>query len=291
MKLQGVNWFGFETANQMFHGLWTTNLHTLVQQVAERGFNVFRVPISADLLHQWSSGKGTVSSAVNVYANPDLDGLTNKEVFELFLQDCKKYGIKVFIDVHGIESDSYTLPLWGTPEYLYTALEWFASNYKSDDTIIAVDIKNEPHGKCDGGDHAVWDKSTSANNWYNTAKTAATRVLAKNPNLLILVEGIECYDGPRGAESGWWGGCLTFVKDLPLDLGSNQKQLVYSPHEYGPTVYEQTWFSGDFSYDSLYNDHWKNQWMFIHEQGIAPLLIGEWGGKIEGTNTDRKSVV
>jgi endoglucanase len=32
----------------------------------------------------------------------------------------------------------------------------------------------------------------------------------------------------------------------------------------------------------VYNDCWKDNWAFIYEDGIAPLLIGEWGGYMDG---------
>ena len=46
------------------------------------------------------------------------------------------------------------------------------------------------------------------------------------------------------------------VKDYPIDFGSEErnKQIVYSPHDYGPLVYEQPWFEGGFTYESLYED-------------------------------------
>jgi len=31
------------------------------------------------------------------------------------------------------------------------------------------------------------------------------------------------------------GGNLRGVRDYPIDLGKHQKQLVYSPHDYGPS--------------------------------------------------------
>ena len=33
-------------------------------------------------------------------------------------------------------------------------------------------------------------------------------------------------------------------------------QIVYSPHDYGPRVYEQPWFKDGFTYESLYKDAW-----------------------------------
>lgn len=39
----------------------------------------------------------------------------------------------------------------------------------------------------------------------------------------------------------WCGANLRGVKDYPVDLGSFNSQIVYSPHDYGPSVYNQTW--------------------------------------------------
>ena len=137
---------------------------------------------------------------------------------------------------------------------------------------------------------AIWNDSKDANNWKYVAETAASKVLAKNPNVLIMVEGIEIYpknikkNGDYSSTNSddyyfnWWGGNLRGVKDYPIDLGKYQDKLVYSPHDYGPTVYQQPWFEGDYTYKSLMKDCWKDNWFYIQEQDIAPLLIGEWGG-------------
>ena len=74
------------------------------------------------------------------------------------------------------------------------------------------------------------------------------------------------------------------VKDYPVDLGSEafNKQIVYSPHDYGPTVYKQPWFEKEFTYESLKKDAWTPFWLYIADEDIAPILIGEWGGFMEG---------
>ena len=124
-----------------------------------------------------------------------------------------------------------------------------------------------------------------------------------NPNALILIEGIEQYpkegytfDTPDVWEpkteaekkwyGAWWGGNLRGVKDYPVDLGSDKlnAQIVYSPHDYGPTVYEQPWFKGNYDYNSLYKDAWHDNWLYITENGTAPLLVGEWGGFMRDPN-------
>jgi endoglucanase len=291
VRLSGLNWFGYETNQQVFHGLWAGKLETIIDGVAERGFNAWRVPISAVVLNDWRAGKYNTDLGLNLNVNGDLEGLTNLDIFKKFLEIVKGKGHRVFIDIHGVTDGSYMDNLWFTaahpPEFIYTGLEWFADYFKDDDTVVGIDIKNEPHGRCDNPDVAAhWDDSTDPNNWKHFIETAAARVLAKNPNLLILVEGIQCYINKEGKDiNGWWGGNFVAVHDYPIDLGKYQKQLVYSPHEYGPSVSDQPWFYSGFSYDTLMEDHWKEQWFFIYEENIAPLLIGEWGGHVSGANT------
>ena len=117
-----------------------------------------------------------------------------------------------------------------------------------------------------------------------------------------MVEGIEQYPktekgytfetpdvwGASGDASpwygAWWGGNLRGVKDYPINFGSDDlnDQLVYSPHDYGPSVYNQTWFDKDFTTQTLLDDYWYDTWAYIDDQHIAPLLIGEWGGHMDG---------
>jgi endoglucanase len=55
---------------------------------------------------------------------------------------------------------------------------------------------------------------------------------------------------------------------------------VYSPHEYGPLVHEQPWFKGNFTASTLRRDVWEPNWLYLHDHETAPLLIGEWGGRL-----------
>ncbi|WP_422742409.1 cellulase family glycosylhydrolase [Micromonospora sp. WMMD754] len=297
--LTGVNWFGFNATERVFHGLWGGNLETITRQMAERGINTVRVPISTQLLLEWKAGQ-TVMPNVNLAANPELAGMNNLQIFDHWLDLCEKYGLKVVLDVHSAEADNagHVYPVWYkgtvTPEQFYQGWEWVTARYKDNDTIVAMDIKNEPHGQPGESPRAKWDGSTDADNWKNACQTAGRRILAINPKVLIMCEGIEAYprpgknwDSPKtnpdlspNYYNNWWGGNLRGAKDFPVDLGANQDQLVYSPHDYGPLVYEQPWFQGAFDKASLTDDVWRPNWLYLHEGNTAPLLIGEWGGRL-----------
>jgi endoglucanase len=56
------------------------------------------------------------------------------------------------------------------------------------------------------------------------------------------------------------------------------KKLVYSPHEYGAGVYNQPWFS-DPTFPNNMPARWEMGFNYIATQGIAPILVGEFGGR------------
>ncbi len=244
------------------------------------------------------------------------DGKTLKnsmEIFDIIMQKCKKYGIKAFIDIHSPDANNsgHNYEIWYglagvTTDVWIESLVWLADKYKNDDTLIGYDLKNEPHGKRGyTGDScpdniAKWDGSTDENNWAYAATKCANAILDVNPNALIFIEGVEQYpktdkgftydtpdiwDAPADKSpwyGAWWGGNLRGVRDFPVVPDSGTSQIVYSPHDYGPSVYAQTWFDKDFTTQTLLDDYWYDTWAYIVEEDIAPLLIGEWGGHMDG---------
>jgi len=100
----------------------------------------------------------------------------------------------------GNRCHGHMYPLWYdgqfTTEIWISTLEWLTERYKNDDTILALDLKNEPHGTPGSELMAKWDGSTDLNNWKHAAETCAKRILAINPNILIVVEGVEVYPKP-----------------------------------------------------------------------------------------------
>ena len=301
--LTGVNWFGYATGSAVFDGVWSRNLHEMLTEIADHGFNLLRVPMSTQILLQWKNGE-KITPKVNEYSNEDLCDEGRKvwdsfRIWEQVVAWCKELGIKIMIDIHSANTSSngHTIPLWYSGSYTtedwIEALSWVAEYYKNDDTIIALDLKNEPHGKPDDGAFAKWDGSTDKTNWKYAAETCAAAVLSINPNLLIMIEGIEIYPKEfadwtypsiewvtytSNYYNAWWGGNFRGAKEYPIDLGKYQSQLVYSPHDYGPLVWAQPWFEGNFTSESIMEEYWYDSWFFLLDEKVAPLLIGEWGG-------------
>lgn len=340
--LTGANWFGMNCTENFPHGLWSADADELLSSVADHGINIIRFPISTELLLSWMNGEPykpvglTASKDLYYMFNPDFcdengDTMDSMGIFDVLMKKCKKYGIKALIDIHSPASHNsgHNYNLWYyepsaadadnmaansktgeeiTYDMWIESVTWLAEKYKNDDTIIAYDLKNEPHGKrgyngttCPT-DIAKWDDSEDLNNWAFAATECGNSILDVNPNALILIEGVEQYPKTEKGYTydtadiwqasadvspwygAWWGGNLRGVKDYPIDFGSKSRnsQIVYSPHDYGPSVYNQTWFDKDFTTQTLLDDYWYDTWAYINDQDIAPLLIGEWGGHMDG---------
>lgn len=300
--LTGCNWFGYNTGSNIFDGVWACNMKEALESIADHGFNLLRIPISAELLLQWSEGEYPQANFNHAY-NPELENMNSLEIFDYALDILRANGVKVMLDIHSLPTDAmgHNLPLWYTDSFteqdFLDALDWVSQRYANNDTVIAYDLKNEPHGKASEPDHAIWNESDDINNWRRAATLAGNIILDNNPNALIMIEGIQIFPTDPVANdftstndddyyNSWWGGNLRAVEYYPIDFGSPERnaQVVYSPHDYGPAVYAQPWFEGGFTYESLYEDYWHDAWLYIDEEEIAPLLIGEWGGFMSGDN-------
>ena len=107
-----------------------------------------------------------------------------------------------------------------------------------------------------------------------------------NPNWLIFVEGVDCYQ----LDCSWWGSNLEGVSTAPVNL-SVPNHLVYSVHEYPasvspPGVKSYPWYN-DPNYPNNLSQVWDTHWGYIQKQGIAPVWVGEFGTKLQ-TNADRQ---
>ena len=309
--LTGANWFGFNCTENSPHYLWSGDIDDMVREIADHGINVLRLPVSTELLYNWMIGDPDEVESINPNNDPsypfnvDLikeDGsvVNSQELFDILLAKCKKYGVKCFIDIHSPESNNsgHNYGLWYgksfeandgktvevTTDVWIETLAWCADHYKGDDTLIGFDLKNEPHSKYGGAPvDAIWDDSNAPNNWKKAAQDCADAILEKNPNALILIEGVEGFEG-HGA---WWGGNLRGVAKYPVMPKSGTSQIVYSPHDYGPIVSDQTWFHKDFTEETLLNDYWRDTWAYLVEKDMYPLLIGEWGGRLDGGDNEK----
>jgi endoglucanase len=272
VRLTGVNWSGLETGTFAPIGLSTRSLESMLDQMIEAGFNTLRLPFSNQLLDP-----GSQANKINYSLNPALRGLTGLELLDGVIEAAGRRGLRVILDRHRLNADEQA-ELWYSarlPEARWIQ-DWImlADHYRDNPTVIGADLTNEPHGA------ATWGDDNPRTDWRLAAERAGNAILAANSDWLIIVEGIQRVDG----DGYWWGGNLAAAGRAPVRL-SRPERLVYSAHDYGPDEYQQYWFQGPNWADNL-PSVWRRNWAYLHEDDIAPVLVGEFGGRSIGQDAE-----
>jgi len=50
VRIAGINWYGFETKDQVVHGLWARDYHTILNAIKNTGYNAIRLPYSNQMV-------------------------------------------------------------------------------------------------------------------------------------------------------------------------------------------------------------------------------------------------
>jgi endoglucanase len=305
VRLTGINWFGMETDNHTFHGLWAGRPATWTQQLthmAQLGFNTIRVPYTGVSLQS-----GTQATSVNTDSNPDLVGLSPLQILDKVVNFAGSLGMRVFLDRHRPTTARQTA-LWngdGVSEASEIA-DWqmLAQHFAGNSTVVGADLFNEPHadGTDPQGVGADWGTG-DARDWRLAAERMGNAILSVNPNWLIIVEGVSCNLPSGGTPNGfdnipddpmacdWWGGNLSLAGQFPVRLNVANR-LVYSAHDYALSVFPgpgqcdtsngqgQPWFR-DPAFPSNLPAVWDHFWGYLAKQNIAPVLVGEFGSLMQ----------
>jgi endoglucanase len=149
--------------------------------------------------------------------------------------------------------------------------------------------------------------TSSCHDWRLAAERAGDTILGEAARNgwdypLIFVEGVSTYMAANGTAANgpydwyWYGGNLLGVNGnsgnpgapIVLNAGGNStslgppvnNQLVYSAHDYGPSLYVQPWFNASTCYRSGCSasslaDVWKKFWAHLNlAGGVNPVWPG-----------------
>jgi len=293
VRIAGINWYGFETTDEVAHGLYAQDYHQILNTIHAQGYNTIRLPFSNQMVETPIIPKAIATSNAAGPMNTDLVGLNSLQIMDKIITAAGALGLKVILVNHRSEAGNSNEPngLWYTAKYPEAnwIADWklLATRYKTfvdgkgNPVVIGVDLRNEPHlivggaklGSCWTGDTMSNGCPTTnvAQNWPAAATRAAKVVLTANPNLLIAVEGTDCYSG----DCGWQGGNLEGAGKYPVVLPVANR-LIYSAHDYGPDLSTQSWFTAKTTSTTL-NAVWMRFWGYLSVNGVAPVWLGEFG--------------
>lgn len=274
--LRGISWFGMETETHVPHGLWVRDWKEMLAQIRASGFNLVRLPWSVNAVRSAHVAGIDFSRG----ANADLAGLAPLQVLDRIVAEAERQGLLVLLDCHRL-NDARIPELWYGDGF--TEADWLdawrtmAHRYGTAANVIGADVKNEPHGA------ASWGSGDQQTDFRLAAERCGDAIHEIAPHWLIVVEGVEKNVPGQELSGHWWGGNLEGVRAAPVRLKVRDR-VVYSPHEYGPGVSDAGWLE-DPSFPANLADRWDKGFYFIVREGIAPVLVGEFGGRETGADT------
>jgi endoglucanase len=270
-KLASVNWYGADEADYVVAGLDRRPLGALAKLIADDGFNSVRLPWSNEMVET-----NPIIDSARLAANPDLQGLRALDVLDAVIAALAHEGLVVILDNHVSTaiwccSNTDGNMLWYNSTYPESSwlADWqtMAMRYLNQPAVVAADLRNELRGP------VTWGTNDATTDWRLAAQNGGEAVLAVNPNLLIVVEGLSySLDFSKITKT-----FTAAPNDDVQTFFSVANRLVWSPHDYG---FDHT---GIVSYDGAQpalKTQLGNKWGYLLVQGkpyTAPVWVGEFG--------------
>ena len=201
-------------------------------------------------------------------------------MFKVLAHRAGQHGLIVLITCHRLTPTAWPgNGLWYSKEISEAKVleSWgkMASALCDQWNVFASDLHNEPHA-------SSWGKGTKLD-WNKAAERIGNHVLEACPRWMIFVEGVGYTPGAKGADNPamglWWGENLVGTRQSPVRL-RDQSKLVYSPHVYGPAVYDQDYFKAK-NFPRNLPAVWGSHFLVAKQTG-QPIVIGELGGTYTG---------
>ncbi len=296
VKFTCVNWAGHGEAN-IPEGLNKQSIDFIADMVKKQGFNCVRLTYSIDhalnptLAVQDSFAIAAANSGVDpavmtttynqvVENNPFVANATTQDVFGTVVDALWARGVMTLLDNH-VSKAQWCCNLtdgngwWDTAfgyndlnsRYFHTqdwltGLQAMASWAQGHQGITAMSLRNELRA-------FLLQDTNGRQDWYNLVQQAGTLVHQTNPNVLIVVGGVQSATD------------LTHVRSKALDTSGWPGKHVWEFHAYSFTVT----FPNPFNSCGIVADEYGLFVGFVLEQGQAftgPLILSEFGVGMTG---------
>jgi endoglucanase len=119
VRIAGVNWYGFETTDEVVHGLWAQDYHYILNAIKSNGYNVVRLPFSNQMVETPIIPTNISYSNGSEPINTDLRGLNSLQIMDKIVTYAGQIGLHIILDNHRSEAGNSAEAngLWYTPQY------------------------------------------------------------------------------------------------------------------------------------------------------------------------------
>ena len=103
VRIASVNWYGFETTDQIIHGLWAQDYHAILNDIKNLGYNAIRMPYSNQMVENPINPTNFGASNGGGFINTDLKGLNALQIMDKIIATAGALGLRVILDNHRSE--------------------------------------------------------------------------------------------------------------------------------------------------------------------------------------------
>ncbi|XP_048135911.1 glycosyl hydrolase 5 family protein-like [Rhodamnia argentea] len=280
VKLACVNWPA-QLQPPLAEGLSEQPADAIAKKIREMGFNCVRLTWALELHMNETLASLTVARSFQNLRlsealagiktnNPSLVNLTVMEAYKSVMTILSNNKVMVILDNHittpgwccsdndgnGFFGDKYF-----NPQVWIQGLQKMATMATGFSNVIGISLRNELRGP-----------RQNVDDWYKYMQRGAETVHAANPNVLVILSGLN-YDKD-----------LSFLRKRPVSL-SFTKKLVFEMHWYG-FHNGQAWQSKNPNdVCGAVSKEVMSQSVFLLEQGY-PLFVSEFGIDERGNNVN-----
>ncbi|MBV8707640.1 MAG: cellulase family glycosylhydrolase, partial [Acidobacteriaceae bacterium] len=104
VRIAGVNWYGFETTDEVVHGLWAQDYHSILNAVKANGYNTVRLPYSNQMVESPIVPSNISYNNSSGAINTDLRGLNSLGIMDKIITYAGQIGLRVILDNHRSEA-------------------------------------------------------------------------------------------------------------------------------------------------------------------------------------------
>ncbi|OMO81585.1 hypothetical protein COLO4_23500 [Corchorus olitorius] len=280
VKLACVNWVS-HLEPMVAEGLSKQPMDMIAKRIVSTGFNCVRLTWPLFLITNDSLGSLTVRQSFQKLGlqesiagiqtnNPSIIDVSVIKAFQAVVASLGENNVMVILDNHiskpgwccsNFDDNGFFGDKFFSPDLWITGLTKMATLFNGVTNVVGMSLRNELRGS-----------RQNQNDWYRYMQKGAEAVHSANPNVLIILSGLN-YDTE-----------LSFIKNRAVNLTFTGK-LVFEVHWYGFTDGE-AWLTGNPNQvcGRVAKDV-MNRAGYLVDQGY-PLFVSEYGVDQRGTNVN-----
>ncbi|XP_026450237.1 glycosyl hydrolase 5 family protein-like [Papaver somniferum] len=281
VKLACTNWVS-HLQPVVAEGLSKQPLDSISKKIRSMGFNCVRLTwplflatndtLASITVRKSFQSLGLLESISGIQANnPSLLDLPLIEALKAVVSNLGENDVMVILDNHlskpgwccsNFDDNGFFGDKYFHPQLWIKGLTKMASIFNGSTSVVGMSLRNELRGP-----------KQNVNNWYKYMQQGAEAVHAANPNILVILSGLN-FDAD-----------LSFLAKQPVNLTFTGK-LVCEVHLYAFTN-SHDWENGNVNQvcGNVMNN-WMRRAGFLLEQGVAPLFLSEFGMDQRGTDVN-----